>query len=100
MGSVGKPDYVKLDKLFCSLNKYQEGTNKNKTNLKLTRDLLLLIKNIKQKKSLESYLKKLGVILLFIGLIILFWTELQIYFIYFLRLVIVHVSLITLNSLD
>ncbi len=88
----------KIDQVLKELNNYYNTkANSNKENErieKLTIELNNQINRILRKQKLEKTFFFFGLILLFIGLVVLFWSNLEIHFIYLMRLFVVNVNFI------
>ena len=89
-------DLNKVDNIFKELNAYYDTkpiSNKNNEKIEqLTIELRNKINKIQRKQWLEKICFIIGIILLFIGVAILFWSDLEIHFIYLIRLIVVNVS--------
>ncbi len=94
MKTTNEEVYNDLNKLFNNLNNNNViATNKDDICQK-TNQLICLIDKLKRRKRLEKFLFRLGVFLLIIGLIILFWTDLRIYFVFLIRFIFSYVNII------
>lgn len=92
-------DLDKIDNILKELNGHYESkpvlNKQNEEIEKLTIQLANNINKIQRKQWIEKVCFRLGIILLLVGIIILFWSKLEIHFIYFIRLCIVYVSVET-----
>lgn len=94
MKTTNEQVYNDLNKLFNNLNNNNViSMNKNEICEK-TNQLICLIDKLIRRKRFEKFLFRLGVFLLIIGLIILFWTDLRIYFVFLIRFIFSYVNII------
>lgn len=87
--------YNDFNELFNKLNTAKELNKDQKIKTK-TNELVKLVDSLKFKEKLKRNLFRLGVLLLIIGLIVLFWSNLRIYFIFLIRFIFIYVRLISL----
>lgn len=84
--------YENLDSLFKRLEKYYKDEKPNPEIEKLSSELQTKIKNLKREYLLERWLTIFAVVALIVGVVILFWSELEIHFTYLIRLIIFYLT--------
>lgn len=84
--------YRDFNDFFNKLNSFKIDDTNNQQVTSKTNELINLVDRLKRKEKYEKLLFKLGIFLLIIGLIVLFWESLRIYFIYLVRFIFIYVS--------